>query len=124
MKEELRWQWYELKRLHRLWVKPEKSAVDLCTIVGIFWLWRHRAKRELRVHIWQDRREFYCLDLAMPHKYKAVEADGSVHTYRGAQDVVRDSRLRELGWSVLRISTEEMKADPRKVRRTVRKFLK
>ena len=124
MKEQLKWQIWELKRLHRLWVKPEKSVVDLCRITGVFWLWRHGAKREVKIMIWPDRREWYSVDLAMPHKYKAVEADGGVHLSRGSADVVRDTRLRALGWAVLRVTTEDMKANPRKVRREVRRFLK
>jgi len=124
MKEQIKWQIWELKRLHRLWVKPEKSVVDLVHIVGFFWLWRRGAKREVKIMIWPDRREWYCVDLGMPHKYKAVEADGGVHLSRGSADVVRDTRLRNLGWSVMRVTTDDMATRPRWVRKQVRRFLK
>ena len=124
MKEQIKWWWWEMKRLHRLWVKPEKSAVDLCTIVGIFWLWRRGAKREFKVYPWKDRIEWYSLDICMPHKYKGVEADGEVHHYNGSSDVVRDNRLMSLGWSIMHVTTQQMRADPRLVRKQVRKFLK
>ena len=121
-----RFQWfvYDMKRLHRLWIKPERSVVELTKIVGVWWLMLHGVKREYKVILWRESHGWYSLDFAIPRKKLAVEADGSVHNQTVRHDITRDQRLSDKGWQVLRISVREMRADPRKVKRQVRKFLK
>jgi very-short-patch-repair endonuclease len=121
---ELKWQYYELKRLWRLWVDPEPSARRLIKAAGPFWLWRRGARREYKVKLWKTGQGWYAIDLVIPRLKKGVEADGWSHRGRQQRDVVRDHRLGELGWQILRIDDEETKRDPRAVRRRVRKFLK
>lgn len=126
MIERLQWYWYETKRLHRLWVRPERSAYDLCRTVGIFWLWRHGAKREYKVKLWKTTPGWYALDLALPHKLLGVEADGAPHyTVNGFKhDILRDQQLRSKGWQILRVTYAEIKTNPRGVKKRVRKFLR
>lgn len=119
----LRWWYYELKRLERL-VWPEPSVKLLIDVVGVFWLWRHGAKREYRIKLWAGTPGWYATDIAFPHIYKALEADGSVHRGRQRQDVVRDHRLGELGWEVMRIDVDQLRKRPQAVRRSVRAFIK
>jgi very-short-patch-repair endonuclease len=121
--EKLRWWYYEYKRLMRL-VRPEPSARALIDAVGGFWLWRQGARREFKIKLWAGGQGWYCVDLAIPDRRKAIEADGSVHAKRRQQDVVRDHRLSELGWAVLRIDDKETRRNPRAVRRRVRAFIK
>jgi very-short-patch-repair endonuclease len=119
----LRWWYYEYQRLKRL-ARPEPSARALIDAVGAFWLWRHGTRREFKIKLWATSPGWYCVDLAVPHRLKAIEADGSVHSRRRQQDVARDHRLGELGWQTLRINDEETRSNPRAVRRRVRAFIK
>lgn len=121
--ERLRWMYYEYKRLKRL-ARPEASARALVEAVGPFWLIRHGARREFKIKLWSTGKGWYAVDLAIPHKLKAIEADGGIHRGRRRQDVVRDHRLGELGWEILRIDDEETKRNPRAVKRRVRAFIK
>ena len=127
MRENIKWYYYDLKRLWRLWVRPEASAYDLCRVTGVWWLWIHGARREYKVRLWKTAQPgWYALDLAIPRRKLAVEADGSPHyTVNGFRhDIARDEKLHEKGWQVMRINYSEIKADPRGVRKRVRKFLK
>jgi len=78
------------------------------------------------VLLWPNRHEWYALDLGIVHKKLAVEADGSPHyTVNGFKhDIVRDERLHERGWQVMRINYKEIRENPRGVKKRVRKFLK
>ena len=124
MIDRIKWWLYEYRRLKRLWVAPEQSAIDLCHLVGIFWLWRHGAKRETKVYPWANERKWYAIDIAITSKLRGVEADGAVHSYNGGRDIVRDQRMGELGWSIMRVTTRDMHERPKWVRRRVRKFLR
>lgn len=44
----------------------------------------------------------YKVDLALPERRVAIEADGHTHRSRKAQDEKKDAKLRSLGWIVLR----------------------
>jgi len=123
MKNRVKWLWYDLKRLQRLWF-PEPSKRRLIKITGSFWLWRHGAKTEHKVN-WKGY-GWWALDIAIPRKKLAVEADGGVHatTEGRKRDIIRDESLFEQGWTVLHVTTDEMKLNPKGVRRKVRKFLK
>lgn len=122
--ESLRWRLYELKRLHRLYVEPEPSARRLINAVGVFWLWRHGARREFKVKLWKDGKGWYSIDLALPHKKLGVEADGGAHERTQRRDYVRDFRLSEKGWQILRINDEDVKRHPYRIKRRVRQFFK
>lgn len=127
MRENIKWWWWDIKRLWRLWVRPEPSAYDLCRVVGVWWLWRHGARREFKVKLWKTSYPgWYALDLSIPRRKLAVEADGGPHyTVNGfKRDIVRDEQLRSKGWQVMRVNYAEIKANPRGVKRRVRKFLK
>lgn len=122
--ETMRWRYYEMKRLWRLYVDPEPSARRLMKVVGVFWLWRHGVKREYKIRLWKDSKGWYAVDFAAPHLQKAIEADGAIHAYTQQHDIVRDQRLTELGWQVIRVSDLEVRTNPRGVRRRVRRFLR
>lgn len=123
--EYIKWRWREVKRLKRL-LFPEPSIKLLVKIVGPFWLWRRGARREFKIKLWSIGHGWYCPDIALPHKKLAVEADGAPHfTKQGMRrDIVRDQRLRDKGWQILRVSYKEMRDDPRHVRKRVRNFLR
>ena len=123
MTTRVQWLWYDLKRLHRLWY-PEPSKRRLIKITGSFWLWRHGAKTEHKVN-WKGW-GWWALDISIPRKKLAVEADGGVHKLADTRrrDIIRDESLAEQGWAVLHISTDEMAVNPVGVRRKVRAFLK
>lgn len=119
----LRWWYYEYRRLRRL-LQPEPSARALINAVGAFWLWRQGAKREHRIKLWKNTAGWYAVDIAIPHKRLALEADGAPHKQRRQQDVVRDYRLGEVGWRVLRFDYDEILRYPRRVRREARAFIR
>lgn len=122
MFEELKWKWYELQRLRRL-LWPEESAKLLIRTVGGFWLWRHGVRREVRVKLWRKSPGWYCIDLAHLRHKRGVEAKGGFRKYYTG-DIVRDQALIDRGWKIIRISTAEMKADPKGVRKRVRHFFR
>lgn len=95
---------------------------------------RGRSKREmllwplLRDHgwLWQMRwfeGEHACfeLDFMLWDRKLNVEIDGPEHGWgkRRARDAVRDARLREHGWTIIRIPNEEVDADPEAVARRI-----
>lgn len=121
--KKLLWQWRELQRLHRL-LRPEPSVRRLVKAVGGFWLWRHGVKREHRIELWRSDDGWYCPDFAIPHKKLCVEADGGVHKHTKRRDYVRDFRLSEKGWQILRINDEDVKRHPYRIKRRVRQFFK
>jgi hypothetical protein len=120
--ENVRWHWYGVKRIYRL-VRPEPSARLLIACVGRWWLVAHGVRREYRIYPWRNR-YWYAADLASPGRKRIVEADGSIHYYTGRRDIVRDQRLTDLGWRILRVKYEDMRRSPKAVRKRVRKFLK
>lgn len=120
---ELRWWYYEFKRLKRWWM-PEQSVRKLVDAVGAFWLWRNGARREFRIRLWSGSAGWYAPDIAFPHLLKAIEADDPTHKKRVQEDRVRDFRLNEKGWQILHITQAELTANPRAVRRRVRRFIK
>jgi len=65
------------------------------------------------------------LDLAYPHAMLGIEYDGAHH--RGpaefANDQRRDNRLKELGWTVLRVNADELMGHPARLVRQVRALL-
>lgn len=120
---ELKWQYYEAKRLWRLWVEPEQSMRLAVKVIGVWWLWRRHIRREFKVYPWRNRHEFYALDLANADTYRAVEIDGSIHQFTKQRDILRDHRLAEKGWEIMRVSEDELIFQPAKTRRRVRRFL-
>lgn len=52
----------------------------------------------------------YIVDFACPEKKIIVEADGSQHADASA-DVVRDAKLKALGWTVLRFWNDDILRD-------------
>jgi hypothetical protein len=121
--ETLRWWYYELKRLERL-VRPEQSVKLFINVVGSFWLWRHGAKREMKIYLWPGSRGWYAPDFVFPHLMKAIEADDPTHKKRYTQDVARDHELKLKGWRVIRVTQDEMENHPARTRRRVRAFIK
>lgn len=83
----------------------------------------HGVKREHKIQLWASE-GWYCADFCIPHKKLIVEADGGVHNFTKKRDVVRDFRLNEKGWDVLRIDVRTIKKDPRGVKRKVRRYLR
>ena len=53
-----------------------------------------------------------------------VEIDGGYHDKIGEQDVVREKKLRELGWDVLRFSDENVEHEAEAVGRAIAKHLR
>lgn len=121
--ERLKWHYYELQRWHRL-ARPEPSVVQLIGVVGRWWLIFHGARREHRIHVWRGYK-WYAPDLCIPRFRTIVEADGGPHLTRTGRgrDYIRDFRLREHGWYIMRVTTTEMTRDPRGVRRRARAHL-
>jgi very-short-patch-repair endonuclease len=103
---------------------PEASAKLLVKTAGAFWLWRHGAKREVRIRLWKGSEGWYAADLCIPHKKLIVEADGGIHYKTKQRDYIRDFRLQEKNWKVLRVTDREMKNAPYLMRRRIRKFLR
>lgn len=52
----------------------------------------------------------YIVDFACPEKKIIVEVDGSQHAVASA-DIVRDTKLRELGWTILRFWNDDVQHD-------------
>lgn len=52
----------------------------------------------------------YIVDFACAEHKLVIEIDGSGHTFDAAieKDVLRDRRLSELGWQVVRVSNEDV----------------
>jgi very-short-patch-repair endonuclease len=120
----MKWKWYEAKRLWRKYIKQEGSKRHLIDCVGPLWLFLHGAKVEYKVKLWESGEGWYAIDIAVPGRKLGVEADGWVHASRQNRDYIRDHRLGEIGWDILRINDDETKKAPKVVRRRVRKFLK
>lgn len=116
------WQYRELQRLYRL-MFPERSASLLVKTIGAFWLWRHGARREVKVKLWNTGDGWYSIDLAIPRKMIGLEAKGGYQKYYQG-DVARDQALIDAGWEMLRVSEAEMKADPKACRKRLRNYLK
>lgn len=121
--DRLKWHWYEVKRWRRL-ARPEPSVELLIEVTGRWWMIFHGVRREHRIFLWRGYK-WYAPDFCVPRLKRIVEADGAPHfTSAGrSRDYVRDFRLAEHGWKVLRITTDEMRRDPGKVRRKVRQHL-
>lgn len=69
------------------------------------WKWRLR---------WYDGDGRIEMDFAHPERKINVEIDGPEHRYsvRAREDARRDDLFRERGWTVVRISNEDVDADP------------
>ena len=65
----------------------------------------------------------FIVDFACAAKMLVVEIDGGYHDKIGEQDVVREKKLRELGWDVLRFSDENVEHDAEAVGRAIAKHL-
>jgi very-short-patch-repair endonuclease len=53
----------------------------------------------------------YRVDFAIPHGYIAIECDGKKY-HDPISDAERDTKLRKLGWRVLRFPAEKIITDP------------
>lgn len=63
---------------------------------------------------WTDAWGSFELDFAKPHEHLNVEIDGPEHAWgkRGKRDTARDAELTRRGWRILRVSNDEVDADP------------
>lgn len=95
----------------------------LIDTVGAFWLFRHGVKREYKLKLWKSAEGWYCPDFAIPEKKLAVEAKGGWKK-DWPRDIAKEQAIGEHGWRTHWVSEEEMRADPKKVRKEVRRFLK
>lgn len=62
----------------------------------------------------------YKVDIGNPSAMVAVEVDGPSHHSRKAEDLKRDAKLRELGWTVLRFWNQEVLASALSVVEAIR----
>ncbi|MGA0546209.1 endonuclease domain-containing protein [Brevundimonas sp. VNH65] len=100
--------WQSSKETQR--AKRLRAAVTKAETI----LWSH--VRDRRFDGWKFRRQspvagavcdFVCADLKL-----VVELDGGVHRLRPEQDDLRDARLREAGFTVLRSANEAFLSNP------------
>ena len=89
-------------------------------------LWTHvlRAKKFYGL---QFNRQFsidnYIVDFICRKEKLIVELDGKSHDHKQIQDQVRDARLNELGYNVIRIAESDVKYDLPNVIRTIEAHL-
>ncbi len=122
MLNRIKYFWWDVKAIQRL-VRPENSVKTFIEIVGAFWLWRTGVRREYKIQL---SRTWSCYaDFAWPRYKVIIECDGFVHgrPIRKKKDVARDYALMTKGWTVWRVTVEDMRHNPSKVRRDVRRFV-
>jgi len=56
----------------------------------------------------------YWMDIVEPNKKIDIEYDG-VHWHNIDEDIIRDKKLKNLGWKILRISSDELNYRNRKI---------
>ncbi len=58
-----------------------------------------------------NRDRYYFPDFAIPERNLIIECDGSYWHKNKKRDNLRESRLKELGWDIIRFSDKEIKSD-------------
>ncbi|MFH5834401.1 endonuclease domain-containing protein [Halalkalibaculum sp. DA3122] len=89
-------------------------------------LW-NEVLRASQFHGYQFNRQFcidnYIVDFISRKLNLVIELDGYSHKFKYEDDKVRDKRLKELGYTVLRFSEEEVRNDLDNVIRVLENYL-
>ena len=81
----------------------------MATVLAPGWIWNYPIKTASVRHLVERPATHYKPDFAWPERMLCLEVDGETHRSRAAQDRKKEKILASLGWSVLRITNQEVK---------------
>lgn len=66
------------------------------------------------------------LDLAYPHRMVGIEYEGDYHRERQAfrNDIARGNRLRDFGWTIVRVTADDVLRNPQQLVARVRSLIR